>query len=138
MSGLYSQFETNKDFEKDGINLEYVDGDTKITFKIARAGGANKNFQKALERRTRKLKRAIQMDTLPREQADAIMRETYAESVVLGWDNVTDKAGDVLEFNTDNCIKLFNDLPDLFLDIQEQANRSVLFRDAVRETESGN
>lgn len=62
----------------------------------------------------------------------------YAETIVLGWENVEDADGNPLAFNTANAIKLFTDLPDLFRDIQEQSQRSALFRAELLERESGN
>jgi hypothetical protein len=58
--------------------------------------------------------------------------------VVLGWENVTDSTGKVLPFSYENCLKVFNDLPDLFKDIQEQAQRSALFRAELLERDAGN
>lgn len=62
----------------------------------------------------------------------------YAESVVLGWEGVTNREGEVLTFNKENAVKLFEDLPDLFEDIVVQAQKAVLFRQNILEAEAGN
>lgn len=134
MKSIYDQFATNSNWEQQGITLEY--GDAR--FRVARAGGSNKAFQRSLESKTRKYRRAIQTDNFPPDQANAIMREVYAETVVLGWENVFDRQGNAITFSKENCIKLFNDLPDLFQDIMDQAGKAMLFREDVNEKSSGN
>lgn len=134
MPSPYKMFKTNPELECSGIELNY--GDFRIT--IARAGGANKKFAKAIEKKSRPFKRAIQSDSFDNERAQALLKEVYAETVVLGWDGVTDEKGEPLPFNRENCLKLFNDLPDLFQDIMEQAQKSALFREEIRENDAGN
>lgn len=134
MASPYKMFKTNPELECSGIEINY--GDFIIT--IARAGGANKKFARAIEKKSRPFKRAIQSDTFDNDRANALLKEVYAETVVLGWEGVTDENGEELPFNRDNCLKLFNDLPDLFQDIMEQAQKSALFREDIRENDSGN
>jgi len=43
-----------------------------------------------------------------------------------------------MDFNKENVLKLFEDQPDLFADLREQAKNVALFRDEVRETDLGN
>lgn len=141
--GLYKLFSTDKNLEKGGIELDY--GDLKIT--IARAGGANKRFARLLEAKTKPYKRAIQTETLDPERALGLMREVFAESVVLNWETKVDgkfkkgienKKGELIPFNVENVIKTFENLPDLFTDIQEQAQKAALFREDIREEDAKN
>lgn len=134
MPGTYKTFKTDSKVEQTGIVIDY--GDFKIT--IARAGGANKAYQKALERKTRPFKRAIQADAFSNDQAMAILREVYAETVVIGWEGVTDENEQPLPFNKENCIKLFTDLPDLFNDLMQQSSNLALFREQIRDEDSKN
>jgi hypothetical protein len=69
---------------------------------------------------------------------EKLLREVYAETVVLDWENVEDADGNPMPFNAANAVKLFTDLPDLFRDIQEQSQRSALFRAELLEREAGN
>ena len=65
---LYKLFKTNENLETDGIWLEYgqtADG-KPIRIKIARAGGHNVAFSKALEKATRPYKKAIQTGKIGR------------------------------------------------------------------------
>ena len=128
---LYKSYGTNKALEQTGIDLRYSD-DCVIT--IARAGGSNKAFLKAAERAQRKLNTRKPNN----EQAMQILREVYADAIILKWEGVEDKDGNEIPFTRDNVIKVLTDLPDLFFDIKTQAENAELFRDEALEEVSGN
>jgi hypothetical protein len=137
---LYTQFQTDSNLEKTGILLEY--GETEdgkpICIRIARAGGANKSFEKRMELETKPIRRQLQNETVNNAQLLKLLRKVYAETVVLGWENVQDPDGKDIPFTVENCIKLFEDLPDLFTDLQEQSRRAALFRQQAREADGKN
>lgn len=137
---LYTQFKTDDSLEKTGILVEYgMTADGKpICIRIARAGGANKAYEKRMEAEVKPYRRMIQNETIEKALIDRILMKVFAETVVLGWENVQDTDGNDITFSAENCIKLFNDLPDLFKDIQEQAQRAALFRADIREADAGN
>lgn len=137
---LYKQFKTDEALETDGILIEYgvTEAGLPIRIKIARAGGRNTAFSKALERATRPYRKAIQTGTLDNKTADNLYKDVFAETVVLGWVNVEDQDGKAMEFTKENVVKLFNDLPDLFNDLREQAANVALFREEVLENDLGN
>lgn len=144
---LFKQFKTDAEVEKKGILLDYgpnkdlepVDGvHPRIAIRVARAGGSNEAYLKRLEARAKPLRRQIQMETVDRTQLEQLVKDVYAETVVLGWENVTDVDGKLMEFNKQNCIKLFEALPDLFQDIQEQSQRAALYRASIREDDAKN
>lgn len=137
---LYKQFKTDNTLERNGIVLEYgnnADGNP-ISIRIARAGGANSQYTRLMEARVKPYRRQIQNETIEKTMVEKILREVYAETIVLSWENVTDETGEELPFTVQNCIKLFEDLPDLFQDIQDQSQRAALFREEVLETDSKN
>jgi hypothetical protein len=140
MSSLYKTFRTDPSFETAGISLNYGENSKgeAIEIRIARAGGANKKYLERMEAKTKPLRRQIQTETVSRAALDAVVREVFAETVVLGWSGVEDENGKPLTFSKEACIKVFTDLPDLFLDIQEQAQKSVLFRAEVMEADAKN
>lgn len=142
MSGLYSTFKTNEQFETEGVWLEYgfLDDDESkpIRIKIARAGGQNKAFTKALEKATKPHRKALQAGMLDDKIADRLYKDVFAATVVLDWMNVTDPDGNELVFTKENVLKVFSDLPDLFMDLREQASNVSLFRDEIRENDLGN
>lgn len=139
-TNLFKQYGTNKDMEKAGIILDYgLNSKGKPIFiKIARAGGANQQFAKCLDRKTKPYRRQIQSETLDEEIGARIQREVYAESVILSWSGVEDADGNEIPFNRENCEKLLTDLPDLFTDIREAAGKIVLFRNELKEEEAKN
>lgn len=140
MSSLYKQFQTDAELEKTGLWLEYGPNSkgNEQRIRIARAGGANSQFQKRMEALTKPYRRQIQTEIIATEMVQKLIRQAYAETVVLGWENIEGPDGADMPFNVENCIKLFTDLPDLFADVQEQAQRAVLFRAELREADAGN
>lgn len=138
MSNLYKKFKTNSKLEIEGIIAEYADGtDAPASFKLARAGGGNVNFAKAMERAGRPYRRAILSGNLDAKVAEKMYREVFAETVILGWSNVEGADGPIA-FSKDNAVKLLEDLPDLYADLREQANDASLFREEVLEAALGN
>lgn len=132
---IYDKFATDQKAEKEGIVLDYGDG---MEIRIARAGGSNTKFESLVQSKLRKYESLRKHDLLEIAVLRPIMREIYAEAVVLGWKGVTDKDGNDLPFNKENAIQLFTDLPDLFEDIVVQSQRAALFRQNVLEDEAGN
>lgn len=92
---MYKQFKTDTNLEKSGIDLDY--GDFRV--RIARAGGSNKRFSRILEAKMKPVRRALQTETLDNERAEILMRESYAEGVVLEWSVrvLADEAGSPVE-----------------------------------------
>lgn len=137
---LYAQFGTDKNLESTGILLQYGQNSQgkDICIRIARAGGSNKQYQKRMEALVKPYRRQIQNETISNDVMEKLVQQAFAETVVLGWENVEDKDGKPMEFTVDNCLTLFKDLPDLFKDIQDQAQRSALFKAEVLETEAKN
>ena len=137
---LYSQFQTDENLEKEGIWIQYGETDKgePIRIKIARAGGQNIKFTKALDHATKPYRKAIQTNSLDAKTADSLYRNAFIDTVVLDWVNVEDRDGKKMDFNKENCLKLFKDLPDLFNDLREQAANASLFREHVREEDLGN
>lgn len=147
---LYQQFKTDESLEKTGILLEYgTTSDGKpIVIRIARAGGSNRAYERRMEAEVKPYRRQIQNETIENAVVNRLLRKVYAETVVLGWENVElpvlDKDGQPTSemkpapFTVENCVRLFEDLPDLFRDIQEQSQRAALFRAEVREADGKN
>ena len=147
--GMYKQFQTDESLEKTGVELLY-DG-FRVT--IARMGGANKDFSKTFDRKTKPYRRAIETGTASSAVLEKITIETVAETVVLNWEVEVDgevegervwkrgieaEDGSILDFTVANVIQTFENLPELALDIVNQAKRAELFRKDIRELEAGN
>lgn len=141
---MFSQFKTDTNLERQGIIIDY--GDFRIT--IARAGGGNKKFARILEHKTKPYRRALATETMNNDLSMAVLREVYAESIVLNWETKVDgkfkkgieseDGGKPIAFNTENVVATFEKLPDLFKDVQEQAAKVALFRQTILEDDAGN
>lgn len=137
---LYNQFRTDTSLEKAGIVLQYgtnTEG-MPIEIRVARAGGANKRYLERLEAKVKPFRRQIQNETIERALLDKLLMEVFADTVVIGWNGVQDEHGKALPYSKENCIKLFSDLPDLWADVQEQAQRAALFRAEIRDADAKN
>ena len=130
----YKMFKTEEKMEAGGIELDY--GDFK--FRIARAGGSNTKYTRLLAKRLKPYQRQMDMGVLENDVADRLMAGIYADSVILGWEGVTDADGNPMEFTRENCVTLFLDLPGLFSDIREQAQKAVNFRAEALENAAKN
>lgn len=140
-SPLYKTFETDKRLESEGIVFDLGLPNSQglpMAIRIKRAGGANIQFAKVLDQKIRPVKRQSDAGMLSQERSEAILREVYAETVVIGFENLEDRDGNPLSFSKDNVVKLFTDLPDLFRDVVEFSQKSALFRAEVREADAGN
>ena len=141
--GLRSQFKTDTGIEVTGVWIDY-DGGCRI--KIARAGGANKRYLKAMEALSRKYKRQLNLEILPVEVGNKLMREVFATTIVLEWKGVTEEDlgradhGDSAEVpcSVEAAMELFEFMPDIFSDLQECANSIAIWREEIKETESKN
>lgn len=137
---LYKQFQTDTTLETTGIDLQYGTNSKNlpILIHIARAGGANKAYTKRMEALVKPYRRQIQNETIDRVVLDGIVKQVFAETVLLGWQNVEDKDDKPITFSAANALKLFEDLPDLYADISEQAQKAALFRTDIREGDAKN
>jgi len=141
--GMYDVFETDEDLETSGIWLDY--GDFRV--KIASAGQGNKKYVKYAEKALKPVRKAMQAGALSNERSIAIMSDIYAKTIVLDWETmdkdkmtkgIEQRDGKVAPMSYDTVKQAFIDLPNLFIDIQEQANSIANFRKAELEEESGN
>jgi hypothetical protein len=137
---LYQQFKTNEGIEKSGLLLNYGENSkgAPINIRVARAGGANRKFEKVADIKLKPYRRQIQQGLISNAAVEKLLVEIYAESVVIGWENVEDADGNPMAFSVENCVKLLTDLPDLFKDIQDQAQRGAIFRDDIAEADIKN
>lgn len=157
--GLYDKMKTSPKLESEGIWLQ-ID-DTRI--RLARAGGKNTKFITAAEKIAREHKRSL--DLMGEEQGRKLFSKLYAEIIVLDWltkakdgnlDEDADQAaedlpedkrwkrgisgpdGEVRDFNVENVLKTFDDLPDLLRIVKETAEDAALFRQSLLKDVEGN
>lgn len=158
--GLYNKMKTSPRLESEGIWLEVDDN----RIRLARAGGKNTKFIAAAEKVARENKRALQY--MNEEQGRKVFGKLFAELIVLDWlivdpEGTLDEMGEVLgehqgngvtrytrgipgpnnevkEFNVENVLVIFDDIPDLLKMIKETAEDASLFRQAILEEVRGN
>ena len=135
MTNIYELFSTNEELEKQGIEIDY--GSAGV-FIIARAGGSNNKFAKNLEAKTRPYRRQIEAGTMDNDVGEKLLRESFVNSVLLGWRNVKDKEDNDIPYNRENALKLFEELPELFKDLQQQAMSFANFRTVELEEDAKN
>ena len=70
----------------------------------------------------------MQAGTLDEAVAERLLAEVYAETVLLGWDGIRDRDGQEIAFTAQAAARLLTELPELFRDIQEQAQKAANFR----------
>ena len=134
---LYEIFDEDKLDESESFTLELQDGDAKISFELARAGGDNKKFGTKLNALMKPYKYAMQKGTMKDEQAERILCQALADTVILGWDGVTDREGNELEYSTETAASLLMELPSLRQMIQDEASDVANFIAADREERTG-
>lgn len=141
--GMYDIFETDEDLENAGIWLDY--GDFRI--KVASAGQGNKKYVRYAEKALKPIRRAMQAGAVSNERSMAIMCDIYAKTIILDWQVKSDdtwkpgiegREGEILPFNKEEVQKVFEALPNLFMDIQEQATSISNFRKVEIEEDSKN
>lgn len=143
--GAYDKFRTDSSLENKGIVLDY----TEFRVTIARAGGSNKAYQRKLEELSRPYLRAIQTDTMDKDKAEDLLKQAYAEVVILGWEvkgedgyasGVELPSGEVVEASAENILKVLREpaLGDLWADIRNQAQNASLYRASLAEARAGN
>lgn len=147
MSALSKLYKTSDTKENEGVRVEVGEAEPgKMTsFVIARAGKSNKRYTKELERATRPYRRSIELETIDPKVADSVYMGVWIETCLLGWENVpaADVTGNEADtgyapFNPANARKLFENLPELFEDLNERSKKVSLFRDEQREGDAGN
>lgn len=133
---VFDVFETDPQKEVEGVEFDYMG---LFTVRLARAGGANKDFAKVVEELTRPIRRALQLDVPGmKDRADEILHEAYARTVVR---NIYgEKIGRVATdpFDPEIARTLFKELPAFFQEVKDQSESIVLFRKDTREADAGN
>ncbi len=123
MANPYKEYGTDKNLEKNGflyIHTPKTDEWSAECYVLARAGGSNSKFLKAVEVLSRPhRKRGV--EKLSYEQQRSIMVQAFVEGVIIDWEGVRDKDDNEIPFSKDNVLKFFNDLPDMFDVIQTEA-----------------
>lgn len=144
MKDMYDLFQTDEALEKDGVYIDY--GSFRV--KLARSGGANKRYGRILEAKAKPYRRAIQTKTMDNDLAEKMMMDAFVETCIIAWETKIDenewKSGILAEdkslqpFKKENVLKVFHRLPDLFIDLSEQATTLSNYRIGELEEDAKN
>jgi hypothetical protein len=145
---LRKTFKTDRTAEVEGVWLEVAVNDHNgkpIRIRISRMSASNKRYTKELNKVTKPHQSAIQNDALDNDLARKMLQEVFADTVLLDWDNLpkseltgNEADEELLEFNRENALALFAELPDLYDDWESRAQKSAAFREQERETAGKN
>jgi hypothetical protein len=136
---LYRKFETNKETETSGQWFDIsTDDDGVVSFNLARMGGSNKEYSRAIDERISGLKLQLKLGTISNEQMEMILLDVFLDSVLLGWKNVKGRDGSLLAYNRSNAKTLLNDLPELYAVLRELATKSEYFLLSKLEADAKN
>lgn len=122
--------------EVGGVPVDYCpDGETHFRCVIARAGGSNDLYHKALEEATRSFRNSgVDLSRVDHTKQRGVMASVYAKSVIKGWNDEDFET----PFSVEAAEAFFLDVPD-FLDFcVVEANKIAAYRKAAIGAVSGN
>lgn len=145
---LHSLFSMDATREETGVAVRY----TNFRLTLARAGGANRQFNRELDAELRQHRVAMRRGAVPQEILDDIDLRLYASAVVKNWETLVPQEdgsekwvvgieaenGDILPFSKEQVYAMFKKYPEFYEDVKLQANRIQLYRAAVQEDLEGN
>jgi hypothetical protein len=137
---VFQQFKMDPNKETNGVPYFLAPNKDKSvpTFVLARASKTNKDYQKMLRERTAPYQRQIDLKTFDGEQAESIYMEVFIQTILKGWSNVQNEGGTDIPFTMETAKKLFEDLPDLYDELNLAANDASRYRVGVQEAEAKN
>ena len=128
-AALERAFGSDKTSEKNGV---WVDYGPDLGIKVRRAGRMNKDYVRAFEKATRTFRKRERLGIeTPPEQADKILRQVFAETIVIDWKGIDDPC------TPENIVRYFEEYPDLFDDIRVVASGREIFTSDIKG-DSGN
>jgi hypothetical protein len=141
---LKALFNSDKDVEVNG-KWVYPAGEFEgaPAFLVARAGGANKAFDKSQMAGLKPHRQIIQANAKsPSTEALSIIREvtmrSFVDTCLKGWKNVMNDKDETVEYSKENAVALFKQMPDLYDMLLGDAQSLSTFQSDDREADSGN
>jgi hypothetical protein len=133
--GLYSTFGTDAKSENAGvwIDVDKTETGETIRFLIARQSRTNQKYAATLARVIGPYRQQLANEMVSEALSNKLNIQVFCESVLLGWENVTDRNGKPLEFNVSNAINLMTELHDLYQLLNAKSQSLVTFKDKSLE-----
>ena len=130
----FDQFESDVSLEQDGVWVQVG----TMGFKVARAGGDNDEFVKAVSKRFKPYQAALSADTFPKEMAHDLVVGVFVDTVIKDWKDVYGRDKQPIAFSKEAAKQLFIELPNLFMAVQAEAQKLSNFRRENLEAAAGN
>src|SRR6185295_12174092 len=103
--------------ELEGVWFEYVSVEGTIRIKCARPGGANKAYQKRIDKLLEPHLPVLRANKMPSDLLQKISRQAFAETCPIEWEGIERPGPDgillAVKLTAENVLKVFEDLPDL-------------------------
>lgn len=110
-TNLDKLFKANSHLEKEGVDFSI---DETTSFKVRRFSSQNPRMKAAMTAYYKPYARQIEMGTLSPEKNVEVTVKVFIDVCLVSWKGVLDETGKPIEFNKENALKLFKELPDLF------------------------
>ena len=122
----------DEDAERNGIDLAFGNGRFIV---ITRSGMSNRKYKSVMSRVFKPHQNVSGAVSMSDDVALDLMKEVYAESVVIGWRGFVDGEGKNIPFSKETCIELFKASPNIFEIVQaESAKFSNFARREIEES----
>lgn len=112
-------YKANSELEKEGVDFAI---DENTSFKVRRFSSQNPKVKAAMATYYKPFARQIEFGTLPTEKSHEITTKIFVDTCLVSWKGVVDENEKPIEFNKENALKLFKDLPDLLDTLWKHAN----------------
>lgn len=139
MASLESCFGSDANAQAEGKWVPIGAGKILIAF----AGEDNPRYEKALTKYTDDFRMQMLSDHMHMGQhmepeVKKAMRQTYAEAVVLNWENVCDEDGDLIPYSTQAVFAAFERMPAFFRWVREYASGLDNYKVKTEEADAKN
>lgn len=113
-----TDLQSDERIEEDGVDLNFGKG---RVITIRRAAASNRKYKTAMARTFKPHQKIGGTLTVDDETAEQLLREVYAESIVVGWKGFIGPDGKHVTFSKANCIELFTDAPEIFDHVKNES-----------------
>lgn len=121
-------FKNDSVCEEQGIEFEVRPG---VSFVLRRFGGKNSaRIKQSLAKHYKPYARLLETGKMEETEEKKIMIKVFIESCLVSWKGV-EADGKELECNTENAVKLFLELPELFDLLYKQSNDTENYREEL-------
>ena len=118
--GNISDMQADPVAEETGIDLAFGNG-RFITVK--RSGSSNREYRACMKRVFEPHQKPGGALSTTDDVATELLKEVYAESIVVGWKGFKDGEGKDIPYTKANCIALFENADEIFDHVQTEASR---------------